>query len=231
VADDWPTNMRCGSIRTWPGTLTENRATSPFRNVGEKGNPHVSLRDTLELLERELRMIDGTNPSMLIALPASKFRVDGRPYADARPDHPGVILSFDTPRGPLSFAVDKYSRWDANLRAIGLGLEALRLVKRHGIAQRDEHLRGYLALEASPSTPADVRVQSEDEAYRILERALEGSDWAMPRLGPLTSTEDLQKWASRALARTHPDRNPGRETDHIRVQNALGILKSKGLLA
>lgn len=61
-----------------------------------------------------------------IALREQDFRVDGLLRAAARPEHPGVVLAIDSQHGPLSYPCDKFTLWRDNLRAIVLGLEALR---------------------------------------------------------------------------------------------------------
>lgn len=42
--------------------------------------------------------------------------------------------------------------WQINLRAIALGLEALRKLDRYGITSRGEQYTGWRAIEATPSS-------------------------------------------------------------------------------
>jgi hypothetical protein len=90
-------------IERWPGRLTpwSERRTYQFK---------AGWPSTIELLERELRMLDARNVVLQLDLPERKIRRDGLPYADARPGHPGVILSFESRHGPLSFANDTWTR-------------------------------------------------------------------------------------------------------------------------
>src|ERR1700675_3855774 len=68
----------------------------------------------------------------------SEIRLDGLPSARARPNDPAVIVSFDSKHGPLRYFCDQFTDWQDNIRAIALGLEALRKVERYGITHRGE---------------------------------------------------------------------------------------------
>lgn len=130
-------------ITTWPGELTRSRRRSPFA---------ASHAATLELLRREVRHLKRrlTEPAVIqLSLSDNDIRQDGLPRANARPaTHPGVILTFDSTYGPLRYATDVFTDWHANLRAIALGLEALRRVDRYGITKGGEQYAGWRALEA-----------------------------------------------------------------------------------
>lgn len=150
----WPHTMRVAPIREWPGTLTTDRQPSKFS---------ASLADTLRVLDREIWHLADTraqqdSAELLIAIEAGQFRQDGRPYANAKAAHPGVIFSIDSRHGHLSYPCDTFTRWEDNLRAIALALEALRKVDRYGVTKRGEQYRGFLALEATaaPAGFADV---------------------------------------------------------------------------
>lgn len=129
-------------ITTWPGGLTRSRRRSPFG---------AAYSSTLELLHREVdhlvaRRLD---PVVIqLALSDDDIRRDGLPRAHARPEHPGVILSFTSQYGPLRYATDVFTDWQSNLRAIALGLESLRRVDRYGITKGGEQYAGWRALEA-----------------------------------------------------------------------------------
>jgi hypothetical protein len=141
----WPEHMAVDPIGDWPGILTARRQRSPFS---------AALGATMETLRRELRELGAKNARLQIAVPASKFRLDGRPYADAKPLHPGLILTLDSKHGPLSYPCDTFSTWQDNLRAIALGLEALRKVDRYGVTRHGEQYRGFLAIEGATAMPA-----------------------------------------------------------------------------
>lgn len=132
-------------ITLWPGTLTRNRSESSFRST---------YSATLDLLDRELWHLGARELVIQLALQESDIRRDGLPRADSRPAHPGVILAFRSKHGPLQYATDEFSDWQSNLRAVALGLEALRKVDRYGVSKRGEQYAGWKALPA-PTSSAD----------------------------------------------------------------------------
>lgn len=157
----WPETMKVGPIGEWPTVLTPNRQMSKFS---------ATLSDTLTLLEREIWHLVDTkkqqeSAELLIAIPPGAFRVDGRPYANAKAEHPGVIFSIDSKFGHLSYPCDTFTTWQDNLRAIAKTLEALRMVDRYGVSKRSEQYRGFLAIE---STAAHSGFTSGAEALGYL---------------------------------------------------------------
>lgn len=146
----WPNSMTVAPIREWPGELTPHtaRRVAVFR---------AGLTDTVKLLDREIYHLAETrahqnSAELLVAIPAGAFRRDGRPRADARVEHPGVVFSMESRVGRLSYPCDTFTEWQDNLRAIALALEALRKVDRYGVTRRGEQYRGFLAVEARPAS-------------------------------------------------------------------------------
>ena len=153
----------------WPGTLTPDRERK-YSQFKRRGDIHswertdIPLGETLDLLDRELYALDaelsGVPTVIQLALPASAFRQDGQRRADHRtPDHPGVVVAFGSAHGPLKYATDTFTRWQANLRAIALGLEALRKVERYGITKRGEQYTGWKQLPSGIAMPATMTVE------------------------------------------------------------------------
>lgn len=195
---DYPDNLDVRPLTTWPGSLTPShqRQRSPFS---------APLRSTLGSLRVELRALECHRPVLEVAIPASQFRIDGRPYARAQADHPGVVLSLPkTTVGPLRYATDRYLTWQDNLRAIALGLEALRKVDRYGITRRGEQYAGFKALPSGATPmPAGPDAMTVDEAARVLARAgnLLSEGAAQTVLDPVTRSI---VWRD-AVKRHHPD--------------------------
>lgn len=121
---------------------TAQRPHSPFQ---------ASYNSTMELLEREARMLSAGKVVIELALRETDLRVDGKPYASAKTDHPGVTVALNSKHGPLKYTADKYATWQENLRAIALGLEALRKVDRYGMTSRGEQYTGWKALPPAES--------------------------------------------------------------------------------
>lgn len=152
----WPDGMKVQPIVEWPGALTKNRDSSNFSST---------LGSTMDTLRRELNALRAKDVLLQIAIPREKFRQDGFPYASAKPEHPGIILTLESAFGPLSYPCDTYSTWQENLRAIALALEALRKVDRYGVTKRGEQYRGFLALEAPSSQVVGFADAAEAQAF------------------------------------------------------------------
>ncbi len=139
-------NIRCRPISTFPEEFKSDldyHLRAPFR---------AGWSDTMALLERELRMLDAENAVIELDLDESQLRIDGWPYEDARPEYPGVIISFDSKHGPLRYGTDMFITWKDNVRAVALGLEALRKVDRYGIGKRGEQYVGWRQLMSGEAT-------------------------------------------------------------------------------
>jgi hypothetical protein len=129
-------------IVDWPGELRSfsERKGSPFQADWAKTMTH---------LEYELGRLEASDVVLETAHSRDDVRMDGSVKTNATPLHPGVILSFDSMHGPLRYFTDAYNAWRANVRAIGLGLEALRAVDRYGISGRGEQYTGFARLMAA----------------------------------------------------------------------------------
>jgi hypothetical protein len=181
-------------IDVWPGELTLRRRRSPFRS---------SLSATASVLARELAALNARLVVLQIAIEERDLRLDGLPRAHAVARHPGVLLAFESRHGPLKFAVDTFTSWEENLRAIALGMEALRKVDRYAVTKRGEQYTGWRALPVS--TDAGGITNAEQARAYLQERW--GGD------------------VRRALMETHPDR--GGDPDEFRkVTRARELVSS-----
>jgi hypothetical protein len=210
---DWPEGLTVGPLREWPGTPTADyaRIRSPFE---------ATLTSTLTILHREIsQLVDNRqqreSAELLVAVPADRFRLDGRPRAGAVATHPGVVFSLDSRHGHLSYPCDTFLTWEHNLRAIALALEALRKVDRYGVTRRGEQYRGFLAIESGASTTA------EDAAGFI--RALSGMT------AEASDRSGLRQALRVARANAHPDRGGDVEVWH-KLSAAERVLQDGGLL-
>lgn len=211
MSDDWPDRLKVAPIREWPGELTpaSRRQRSQFKTRSDDSwqMKPTPIRSTLVSLDRELRMIRAREVELLVAIPPEQFKLDGRPRAQARAEHPGVILSFDTDLGHLSYPCDTFTTWQDNLRAITLALEALRRVDRYGVTKRGEQYRGFLAIETARASGAFATV---DAALGFLGKFV-GLGAAEMRVIPGAPTRALR----RAQRDTHPDH--GGDPDQFRL--------------
>jgi hypothetical protein len=214
--NDWPDTLKVGPIGEWPGTLTpeRQRRMSPFS---------ATLSSTLRILDREIYGLVGTkaqqeSAELLIAIPASQFRNDGRPYARAIAEHPGIILSLDSRHGHLSYPCDTFTTWQDNLRAVVLALEALRKVDRYGVTRRGEQYRGFLAIEATAA------------AADPFSDARGGLEWVVREFAAALPFNATPAQAVRVAQReTHPDRGGDAALFRL-VMKAEELLRKEGLL-
>lgn len=125
----------------WPRTPADKRASSRFK---------TGYLDAFDDLLNELRLIGGTG---VVVSSNAPLRRDGKPYADAMKDDlddPGVAVYWRTKAGqPRVMARDGHPTPAENLRAIGLVIEALRAIERHGGSHMMERaFAGFTALPA-----------------------------------------------------------------------------------
>ena len=206
-----------GPIKRWPGKLRERheRVGAPFKS---------GFSETMRLLERELKMVRAE--SAVIQLATTHFRRDGLPYADAQPDHHGVIVSFikvvrdkfgQRIRVPLSFPADRFTHWESNLRAIAIALEDLRRIDRYGVTQNAEQYLGFKALP--PPGPEHPKVLTVDEAAVFV--ANEGGGAPYQRV--LNSADTYRAAYRRAAAKHHQDAG-GDAEQWAKLQAAKSLL-------
>lgn len=110
----------------------------------------ASWSKTVALLARELRLHGARKVILEVDLREQDIRQDGMPRADRNARSPGIVLSFEatavTGKPALRYEVCEFSGWQDNMRAVALGLEALRAVDRYGVTRRGEQYAGWKAL-------------------------------------------------------------------------------------
>ena len=208
--------MRCWSyksIERWPGELLDND-DRPYHRF------EATWPQTTELLCRELEHLGADHVVMQLAVKPNQIRVDGALREGTKPEHPGVILSFESMYGPLQYATDQFDSftakrpaWQANVRAIAKSLEALRMVDRYGVTKRGEQYTGWGQLPAGTPMGAAMTVE---EAIQILHRHAPGA-WDYDQ------QEHLRR-AYRTAAATHPDITGGSADAFREVKEAYDLL-------
>jgi hypothetical protein len=215
-------------LTAWPEGETAKRTPSPFR---------VDWEDTVELLRDELRRLRADHAVIEVGLRESDFRVgDGMPKMNApAPWHPGVRVAFDAPgKGPLIYATDSYkdptwsrqgalTGWQANLRAVALGLEALRAVDRYGITRKGEQYTGFRALPAGQTGSSGV-LEPPMTRSEAVKRLLDAAGWDAAMADTVAGDSDLLATLfKRAKRAAHPDTG-GNRTMWDDVNAAWGVL-------
>ena len=156
-------------IQNWPDGWQDpkERPNTPFR---------ASYDATLKLLDDELYALGATEAWVQLDVRTGQLRADGALRVGAVVNHPGVILTVITEDlGRLTYATDRYTvhwgstkPWQANLRAIALGLGALRAVERYGIADRGQQYAGFSAIGRAMGADEGM---DEERACRTLAEA------------------------------------------------------------
>lgn len=183
-----------------------------------RGNPFRAHFDqTLKLLTQEADHLGLEGEiTVLVVTNAVDVRQDGMLRAKATVFHPGVAVQFMSRFGPLTYPCDTFYAkyygevdWQINLRAIALGLEALRRLDRYGVGSRGEQYQGWLAIEA-PRATADDDLSTPDGALRFLRQTA--------GVG-MTEATTRQVWRA-ACKTTYPDSNGGERGLWDAVQRA-----------
>lgn len=190
-------------IDHYPGTPSKNRVSSPFNST---------YGATLKLLERELRALHARGVVLMADIQESDLRLDGEIRANANIG-PRVVVAFEGRVNaewvPLKYACDRFYRWQDNVRAIALGLEALRKVERYGIATRGEQYTGWKALGSGLAIGAR-QVMTTAEALRVI-NDLSESRYDRDDLGKQSTRDDMVTAFRTALKRHHPDQGGSAE--------------------
>lgn len=198
-------------LEQWPVKKTQVRQPARFASAYSK---------TLDLLERELFHLGGKNVVIQADCELSEIRNDGMLRSNARMRSPGIIVSFDSKHGSLSYPCDRFTRWEDNLRAIALSLEALRTVDRYGVTRSAEQYRGWAKIE---STQSEAHFSTaHDAAYFVFRTGLPKE---MPRPEEVLASSDRYREIYRAAAaRVHPDRMEGDDKKFKLLQRARVVL-------
>jgi hypothetical protein len=195
-----------------------------FKRTGKRRpNPFPKYRwswpTTLSDLKYELGKLDATDVVMQIACTPEDLRLDGMLRANVKVAHPGVVLSFTSKHGPLSYATDTFEgrwlgdppNWQINTRAIALGLEALRKIDRYGIGAYGQQYAGYKALPAGTGDGASHMTISQAESL------------ITSIVGAFDRSDGHERWR-RARVMVHPDRRDGDRTLWDQVEQAGVVL-------
>lgn len=184
----------------WKRTpLHMRKSHSPFSTTFDRAR-----RDLLE----ELRKLGARHVVISSWLP---LRLDGQPRSDVarrRIEDPGVAVYFELRGRQMVMARDLYSNIHDNIRSIGLAIEHMRGLERHGGAAMMER-----AFEGFASLPPPA---TKDH-------------WAVIGIAP-TKDYDAILHAFRTMAKTvHPDSGGSAEAMRELIEARDAALKEFGL--
>ncbi len=193
-------NAQFRPLTSWPGERTRGRKEAQFR---------AKYEQTLDLLEYELAKLRARDVIIQVDnLALADIRNDGWPRGGWQPrgGNQGVIVSFDSPKGSMSFPCDRYTEWRDNLRAIGLGLEALRAVDRYGVTRGHEQYQGWTRLS---DPKANGKMDREEALHFMAAVTVRPKDYIADM-----SPEALKTLFRVAKADNHPDK-ASNETERL----------------
>lgn len=212
------TRLALEPLASWP-YIDATPVRTPFKSTWSS---------TRDLLAYETEQLGAHLVVVELDIEPSQLRRDGELRASARAKSGRVRVSFDSIHGQLSYSCDRYyaawrgpgpEDWKENVRAVALGLEALRKVDRYGITRGSEQYAGFRALPSGNG--ADASHMTREQACVVLGSAAgweSPPDWADPMVVRLAFKA--------ARAATHPDRHSGDRTlwDEVeRAAVALGL--------
>jgi hypothetical protein len=195
-----------------------------FTGKHERSRFATTWSITERQLLSEVRHLRGRDLVLELDVLEGAIRLDGKLYANAEVASPGVRIAFESMHGPLTYATDRFTTWQDNVRAIALGLEALRKVDRYGITRHGEQYTGWKALPSGSGTSASH--MTRDDALAVLWQYGRTQDDAGATTGLPGSTDPvaLARYFRRARAAAHPDRHDGARTLWDQVEQAAAVL-------
>lgn len=212
------TSLVYESLMTWPGALRPPaaRRDSPFAAAWPR---------TLTDLDREARHLGADRVVIRLAYPPHAIRLDGSlrgDYARRLPSHPGVVVVLDTEtHGSLSYSTDAFTEWRQNVRAIALGLDALRRVERYGIADRGEQYAGWKELGSGVALGRPAPLTLTEAAALLADAQGVAADLV------LTSSEGARAAYRAALKLLHPDHGGSGDGERMaRLQEAWTLVSA-----
>ena len=162
---------------------------------------------TLNMLRYELAQLGAEGVELFVDVLPTEIRRDGWPRANALPHSPAVILRVarsDDSDG-LQFWTDRFDHWRDNVRAIALGLEALRKMRRYGLGEGGEQYHGFKELPETASASTDGLPVDVHDARSIL------ASFTTFAAIELRDREKAKSAYREAARKTHPDVASGTE--------------------
>ena len=148
----------------------------PRTEYRERAAYKVGFNQARRELERGLSIMDATNIVLSTNVP---LRLDGLPYAGAAEKHysdPGVAVYFLWRSEPWVLACDCWDLVKHNVRAIGLTIDAMRMIDRSGATELLKRaFSGFKALPAVGETTGrtwwDVIGCDRDDSFAAIRAA------------------------------------------------------------
>ena len=153
------------TIEAYPLQWPDGWKRTNYRKAGGFSVTFARARD--ELLA-EIRRLNGKLPVISSNM---QLRRDGLPYAQqTNIQDPGIAVYFTYKGKQMCFACDKYTKVEANMRAIQLTISAIRGIERWGASDMMERaFTGFTALEHQGEDWWDVLEVRRDATPEAIE--------------------------------------------------------------
>lgn len=199
-------------LSRWPqeATPSHRRKRATFR---------AGYVSTLDLLEKELLHLKAKDVIFEADCSSSEIRNDGRLRSSAKLRSPGIVVSFDSAKGPMRFPCDRFIDWEDNLRAIALTLEHLRAVDRYGVTSHNEQYKGWTGLPDKRDLHPDRNIA----AALVCRMARDVLNRPISIECALNGDELCDEIIRGLKMKLHPDRR-GSDTEFKELQQALEVL-------
>ncbi len=202
-------------LEKWPRPVTRDRRNSPYS---------MQWLRVLDELEKELIKLGVKGDVVLqVDIDEAKISRNGLPYSGEKPRTPRVALAFAGKFGPMTYYCDRFWDWQSNVRAIGLGLQRLRLVEETGIVSRGEQYTGFRALPAAIEVGAAMTI--EEAALFIATQVADAAQMDKVKARLMVQADSFDYFYRMAAKKLHPDvAGPGRVEEWHTLQKAAEVL-------
>jgi len=204
-------NVTYRPLESWQREETRSRRHGSAFKVG--------WSKMLDMLAKEMRMIEARDIVVEMDLEASDIRNDGLPRSTARPRTPRVKVSFQSKHGPLCYYCDEFDHYQANVYAISLTLQRLRMAELYGCTKRGEQYKGWAQLPG-PSANGNGFSNAEEAWEWMQERC----GWMRRDIRFALEAFPLQYRV--AAKKLHPDTG-GNKEDFQRLQEAKEVIEKR----
>ncbi len=224
-------NMLFRPLGVWPRAETKSRRSAPFK---------ATYQSTLVLLDRELLNLRAKSIVVQADVSEDDIRLDGMLRSDAKVKRPNIIIAADTKFGALQYLCDEFYHWQANVRAVALTLERLRLAELYGVTKRGEQYTGFRALPMGDTPPVGAATandffSSADSAVDWVDNEVAASmGISSPKRGSgvlLKDKEMLRSFIREAARIFHPDNlKTGNVEKFQKLQAAKELIEKAALV-
>lgn len=195
----------------WPRTPLDQRERGyQFKqasSAGSWGRGLVTFAVARDKLYTELERLGARSVIVSTNHQPDKYGIPKESSRKVQDD--GVAIYFQLNGKPMAMACDRFDNAAANMRSLGLGIEAMRQLARHGGGQMME--RAFTGFAALPAPSAPVRHWS-----------------AVLDVSSMATADDILAAYRRMAKKCHPDAHGGSHERMAELNEALAQARAEG---